>query len=291
MIDPHFVHGADAPAISHAYVRKPGVAFGLDGNNGGNANPEMARYQHDAYCRALSACGVDVRALRHDPQFPDSCRINDLAIVTPRVAVIANFGERHARQGEQQFAASLLAASRALKFITAPGILDAGDVARIGQHYIIGLSARTNHEGAAQLAFYLTEAGYHTTILDVGARGERLGSAVCDLGPYTDGQHRIMLREDLSRHYAFIAYEKMIVSCDKSGALDSMMINGTLLVPVGYRDVRDGIRKLGIAVQDIDMSEFVKTGFGLTSLSLRLPARPHSESVIDLTHMRQKRVA
>lgn len=294
MTSPLSQHGAGAPAISHAYVRKPGAHFGLDdhaGHSVGIPDPERALYQHDAYCRALSACGVDVRALRHDPQFPDSCFINDVAVVTPTIAVIANFGERHVRQGEQQLAASLLAGSRILKFITSPGILDASDVARVGDHFIIGLSARTNHEGAAQLAYFLTEFGYQASVVDLGSDAARLGTAVCDLGSSIDGQQRIMLREDLSRHYAFIAYHKMTINWDMRQALDSMMVNGTLLMPQGFHDIHTALTASGIAVQDVNISEFSKAGFGLTSLSLRLPARPHSDSVINLTDIRQKRVA
>lgn len=291
MTDAFSQQGAAAPAISHAYVRKPGSSFGLDGNGIGIPDPERALYQHDAYCRALIGCGVDVRALRHDPQFPDSCFINDVAVVTPSIAVIANFGDRHVRQGEQQLAASLLAGSRILKSITAPGILDASDVARVGDHFIIGLSARTNQEGAAQLAFFLTEFGYQASVIDLGESATRLSTAVCDLGVNAQGHHRIMLREDLTRHFAFIAYEKMTVGFDMRDALDSLMVNGTLLIPHGFAQVRDGLLSSGVRVQEVNVSEFIKTGFGLSSLSLRLPARPHSDSVINLTDIRQRRVA
>lgn len=291
MTDAFSQQGATAPAISHAYVRKPGASFGLDGNGIGIPDPDRALYQHDAYCRALSACGVDVRALRHDPQFPDSCFINDVAVVTPSVAVIANFGDRHVRQGEQQLAASLLAGSRILKSITAPGILDASDVARVGDHFIIGLSARTNQEGAAQLAFFLTEFGYQASVIDLGESATRLSTAVCDLGMGAQGSHRIMLREDLTRHFAFIAYEKMTVGFDLRDTLDSLMVNGTLLMPHGFAEVRSGLQAQGINVQEVNVSEFIKTGFGISSLSLRLPARPHADSVINLTDIRQKRVA
>lgn len=291
MTDAFSQHGASAPAISHAYVRKPGQNFGLDGNGIGIPDPDRALYQHDAYCRALASCGVDVRALRHDPQFPDSCFINDVAVVTPSLAVIANFGDRHVRQGEQQLAASLLAGSRIIKSITAPGILDASDVARVGDHFIIGLSARTNQEGAAQLAFFLTEFGYQASVIDLGESATRLSTAVCDLGVDAQGSHRIMLREDLMRHFAFIAYHKMTVGFDMRDALDSLMVNGTLLMPHGFAEVRSGLIAQGIVVQDVNVSEFIKTGFGLSSLSLRLPARPHSDSVISLTDIRQKRVA
>lgn len=291
MTDAFSQQGATAPAISHAYVRKPGASFGLDGNGIGIPDPDRALYQHDAYCRALSGCGVDVRALRHDPQFPDSCFISDVAVVTPSVAVIANFGDRHVRQGEQQLAASLLAGSRILKSITAPGILDASDVARVGDHFMIGLSARTNQEGAAQLAFFLTEFGYHASVIDLGESATRLSTAVCDLGINAQGNHSIMLREDLTRHFAFIAYEKMTVGFDMRDALDSLMVNGTLLMPHGFAQVRDGLHTIGVRVQEVNVSEFIKTGFGLSSLSLRLPARPHSDSVINLTDIRQRRVA
>lgn len=287
---------ADAAAdtrISHAFVKKPGANLAACSAPGiGIPDAERAAYQHDAYCRALAQCGVELRALKYDPAHPDGCSISDTAVLAGNLAVICNFDAKSPRQGEQQAAASLLAGSRILKFITAPGTLDAADVARIGNDFYIGLSDRTNTEGAAQLAFFLLEFGYRAHILDIAQETPlRLSAAVCDLGMGADGHHRILLREDLARNYAFIAYEKIVVPFAARGAANAVMVNGTLLMPQGYAGVADMVRALGVSVIELQMSEFDKMNSGMASLSLRLPARAEDAVVVRLTDAKARRVA
>lgn len=279
--------------ISHAFVKKPGANLAACADPAiGIPDAERAAYQHDAYCRALVQCGVEVRALKHDAGHPDGCSISDTAVLAGNLAVICNFDAKSPRQGEQQLAASLLAGSRILKFITAPGTLDAADVARVGDDFYIGLSGRTNAEGAAQLAFFLLEYGYRAHILDIPSETPlRLSAAVCDLGAGADGRHRVLLREDLARNYAFLACEKIAVPLADRAAANAVMVNGTLLMPQGYGDTAAAVRALGIAVIEVQMSEFEKMNSGLGSLSLRLPARAEDSVVVSLTDARARRVA
>lgn len=274
-------------AVSHAFVRKPGPAFGtLPGHGIGIADPDRALYQHDAYCRTLVQLGVEVRAVKYDPAYPDGCFLNDTAVVAGNLAVIGRFADNSTRHGEEQLAASLLAGSRILKSITAPGTLDAADVAEVGGHFFIGLSNRTNHEGAAQLAHFLAEFGFAATVLNIGDdSGLRLGNAVCDLGPGPDGHTRILLREDLAKHYAFITDDKIIVPWAQRAALQAVMINGHLLLPAGFALLARRISESGIRVHEAQVSEFEKIGGGLRSLALRLPAR-RQENVVRLMDRR-----
>lgn len=279
------------PAISHAYVRKPGPDFGQSGGGIGIPDPERALYQHDAFCRALQQAGVEVRALKYDPTYPDGCFLDDTAVVAGNLAVIGHFPAASARAGEQQLAASLLAGSRILKCITAPGTLDAADVACAGGHYFINLSPRTNHEGAAQLAYYLQEFGHAATVLDIGGEsGLRLGHALCDLGPGADGRSLVLLREDLAKHYAFLALDKVLVPWRDRGALSGLMINGRFLLPAGYPGVAAALPAQGLTVVELQISEFEKMQGGLKSLALRLPAR-ESENIVRLNDIRARRVA
>ena len=45
-----------------------------------------------------------------------------------------------------------------------PGTLDGGDICEAGSHFFIGISHRTNEEGARQLAEFLAADGY--TVFD-----------------------------------------------------------------------------------------------------------------------------
>lgn len=278
--------------ISHAYVRKPGGNLAESALAGvGIPDADRALYQHEAFCRALGQCGVEVRATRHDPAFPGGCFIGDMAVMAGNLAVICNFADKSPRQGEQQMAASLLAGSRILKFITAPGTLDAADVARVGDQFFIGLSERTNHEGAAQLAFFLTEFGFAATVLDIAQDTPlRLSAVVCDAGPAADGRRRVLLREDLARHYAFLTFDKIVVPWDMRGAINARLVNGTLLMPQGFAAVAEALRQRGQPVIELQLSEFEKMSGGIASLALCLPARS-ADTVVRLQDVRDRRVA
>lgn len=257
-----------AHRIATAYVRKP-----LDAPAAQASSFERMCYQHDMYCAALSRCGVDVKVLRSDPDFPQGSLISDLAVVTDNLAVIGNFAETSSRQGEQPAIAALLGGSRFLRFIEAPGRLDAGDVACIGGKYYIGLSDHTNQVGADQLRDYLREFGHEAVILNLDAENIiRLGSAVCDLS-----EDRILVREELSRNFAFLEYDKVVVPAAARRAADALMVNGILLFPAGHAEIAAELRLRGISLIEVALDSFAALDDGLAggigALSLRLPAR------------------
>ena len=47
--------------------------------------------------------------------------------------------------------------------------MDGGDVCEAGEHFFIGLSQRTNDEGAAQLAAWLAARGFGSSVIDIRA--------------------------------------------------------------------------------------------------------------------------
>lgn len=254
--------------VTQAFVRRPGKNF-AEGISLAVGIPdyEHAIIQHQNYIAALQQCGVDVSILKTDPLFPDGCFVSDMAVVTEQMAVLSNFPDQSPRQGEQQAAASVLGAGRFLKYITAPGRLDAGDVLQVRDQFYIGLSDHTNYAGAEQLSAHLREFGYASTIIDLTQENiVRLKAAALYIG-----RDRLIIREELARHYAFLEYEKIIVPREQKGAANAVMVNGTLLMPAGYPDIADEVRACGVPVIEVDMSEFEKMNGGLACLSLRVP--------------------
>ena len=51
--------------------------------------------------------------------------------------------------------------------IVAPGTVDGGDVCEAGDHFFIGVSERTNSEGAAQLAAWLARRGFGSSVIEI----------------------------------------------------------------------------------------------------------------------------
>lgn len=65
----------------------------------GTPDYEKALAQHAAYIEALKQCSVDVTVLPPDEAYPDSCFVEDPAIVTKYCAIVTNPGAA-SRKGE-----------------------------------------------------------------------------------------------------------------------------------------------------------------------------------------------
>lgn len=256
--------------ISHAIVCPPGEDLAATAAIG-VPDDVRAAIQHQKYVEALKQCGVEVTMMAPDAVFPNACFVGNIAVVTEYLAVIGNFSSHSSRQGEQKSIASALAGDKFLKFITAPGLLDADDVLRIRNHFYIGLSSSTNHEGAAQLGFFLKEFGYDVTVLEQNPANIHLNTAALWLG-----QNDLMIREEIARNFAFLGFDKIIVPHRARGATNGLMVNGTLLLPAGYADIAAAARAILPAVIEVNVSEFEKMGGGLKSLSLCLPENTKS---------------
>ena len=88
--------------FSHVIVRRPGKSL-CDGITSapelGKPIYEKAIKQHDAYIEALKQCGVDVTVLPAMEEYPDSCFVEDPAVITRCGAIITNPGAA-SRNGE-----------------------------------------------------------------------------------------------------------------------------------------------------------------------------------------------
>jgi dimethylargininase len=244
-----------------AITRKPGKNFsqGITVSNLGKADFEKVLVQHAAYCEALIQCGLEVITLEADERYPDGCFVEDTAVVTPEVAVITRPGAE-SRRGEEHEIRKVLEKYRKTEQIRAPGTLDGGDILRADRHFYIGLSQRTNREGAAQLAEILSAYGYTSSTIGVEA-GLHLKSGIAYLG-----SGRFIGVEEFS----FIAGPSnfILLSPEESYAANCLRINDYLIIPKGFPDSEKRLRALNYNIIELDTSEFRKMDGGLTCLSL-----------------------
>src|SRR6185369_2899389 len=153
-----------------AIVRRPGPRFaeGLTTVDLGKPDSEKALQQHEDYCDALKRCGLEVMVLPTLPEFPDSPFVEDTAIITQNLVVITRPGDK-SRRGEEKSISEILRQDRELEFIKGPGTVDGGDILRIGSHFFIGLSERTNIEGANQLHAIFSRHEFTSSTITVTA--------------------------------------------------------------------------------------------------------------------------
>ena len=247
-----------------AITRKPGENFakGLTTAKLGKPNYELAFEQHAAYVDALKDTGLRVIELDPQPAYPDAHFVEDTAVVTPAVAVITNPGAA-SRQGEEQSIAEVLQQYRKLETIQAPGTLDGGDVLMVDNHFLIGISERTNPEGAQQLGRIVEKYGNTFSTVEVGA-GLHFKSSVNYLG-----QNHILVTQAFRKHPALSRYDKIIVDRKEEYAANTLWINDHLLIPSGFPRTREKLSRLGQKIIELDVSEMQKMDGGLTCLSIR----------------------
>ena len=245
-------------------TRKPGrnVACGLTSSKLEAPDYQLVARQYSAYVETLEAIGLEVIVLDEQQDYPDAYFVEDTAVVTPDVAVIARPGA-NTRRGEEVTIAPVLARYRKTTQIVPPGTLDGGDVLMVGNHFFIGLSGRTNKEGAKQLGSTLEEYGHTWEAIPAGS-SLHLKSSVNYLGNKT-----LIVTEELADKEAFDAYGKIIVDADEAYAANTLWINDHILTPKGFPNTRKKLGALGHEIIELEMSEVRKMDGGLTCLSIR----------------------
>jgi dimethylargininase len=250
--------------FSHAIVRKPGIDFagGITTSNLGNPDYSSMLQQHTAYTQTLQRLGLHVDILEPLPGFPDAYFVEDPAVVLPDVAVLTFPGAK-ARQGEQDAMEAILSLNLPVERINPPGTLDGGDVMMVDEHFYIGISKRTNSEGAAQLGRILEKCGYvwHTVPVEAGLH---LKSSVNYVGNGT-----LLVTSEFIGRPEFKPYRKVLIDADESYASNTLWINDTLLTPRGFPKTLTKLEKLGLPIIELEMSEARKMDGGLSCMSLR----------------------
>lgn len=254
--------------FTRAIVRPPAATFADGLTTAGLGPPDLAAAlsQHSAYVRALEACGLAVAALPADDRFPDSTFVEDTAVLARGLAVLCRPGAP-SRVGEVEAirgAVESFFPDRAA--IEAPGTVDGGDVCEAGDHVFIGVSERTNEEGARQLAALLATRGLGSTLVDVrGIPGLlHLKSGIAWLGGRT-----LVLIDVLAPLPAFHGWAPLLVAPGEEYAANAVLVNGRVLVAEGFPRFEASVRALGLPAVPLDMSEFRKLDGGLSCLSLR----------------------
>jgi dimethylargininase len=229
----------------------------------GKPDYRLALDQHSTYIEVLESLGLEITALLPDSRFPDSTFVEDVALCTPKLAVITSPGASSRKGEEVEMAEVLGSFYDHVETIEAPGTLEAGDVMIAGSHFYVGISDRTNHAGAEQLISFLKKYGMS------GEKVELTGLLHLKSGVSYLEDNILLVGKDLSDLPAFYDFRKIEVPADEACAANSLWVNGTVLVPAGFHATRAKIEQAGIKTIAVDVSEFRKLDGGLSCLSLR----------------------
>ncbi|HEV8410610.1 MAG TPA: hypothetical protein VGQ30_08875 [Gemmatimonadaceae bacterium] len=254
--------------FTRAIVRPPSSNFadGLTSVSLGTPDFARALEQHARYCEALETCGLTLTRLPEDPAYPDATFVEDAAVLSARCNVLTRPGAP-SRAGEVAAIGDALASfGLKLAAIESPGTLDGGDICDTGAHFFIGVSQRTNWDGAAQLAALLEKARYTASCIDIREVSDilHLKSGIASLG-----DNRIVAIDSVAGHQALKSFELVRVPRGEEYAANCVRVNDRVLVPEGFPGMRRALEQLGYDALVLDMSEFQKMDGGLSCLSLR----------------------
>lgn len=250
--------------FTRAIVRKlaPSFTRGLTTADEGLPDFDLAVSQHRSYVEALARQGLELIELEALPGYPDAYFVEDTAIVGDTFAVLARPGADE-RRGEEEEMAPVLARFRNVERIEPPGTVDGGDVLDIGDHFLIGVSDRTNEEGAAQLGRILSAHGKTWRAMAVGS-GLHLKSSLAALDDET-----LLVTSEYADRAELASWRKIVVAPGEEYAANSVRVGDALLVPAGYPQTLSKLEARSEDVVVLDVSEARKMDGGLSCMSLR----------------------
>lgn len=231
----------------------------------GKPNFELALKQHDCYIEALKKCGVTVTLLEADELYPDSCFVEDTAVITRKCAIISNPGALSRRKEAEVMLPTIkkFFSDDKIEYIKSPGTLEGGDVMMVGDHFYVGRSARTNEEGIRQFIEILEKHGLTGSEVPL--------ELVLHLKTgvnYIENNNMLVSGEFLTKE-DFKKYNHIIIPEEESYAANCIWVNDKVIVPEGYPTVEKRIKEAGYEIILVDTSEYKKLDGGLSCLSLR----------------------
>lgn len=225
---------------------------------------QAALAQHAAYCQALRKLGCEVRTLDANAALPDCAFIEDTAVILDQVAVLGSMGTP-SREPEPEQIGPVLREFREVQRLPPTARLEGGDVLRVGRALLVGQSRRTNTAGFEALSAIASRHGYE--VLPVPVRHALHLKTACTALP--DG--RLLVNPAWVAERALTGFRRLRVAESEPWAANVALIGGAVLMSAAAPCTAESIRRLGFAVETVDLSEFAKAEGGVTCLALLIP--------------------
>ncbi len=252
----------NTPTVKYAIVRPvPDSYDRCVRTNVKRIDVALAKRQHAEYCKALQKLGLELIWIEGDNTLPDSCFVEDTAVILGEKAIICNMKIK-SRVKEVTEVAKVLEKLKETYYIKPPATIDGGDVLKIEDKVFVGLSDRTNPHAIHQLRKILENSNLE--IVPVKVRNVvHLKSACTYLG-----NNYVILSKGHFDTDILRDYKKIVVPRGEEYAADCLAINGTVLMARGHPKTKKLIEKEGFFVKELEMSEFRKGEGALTCLSI-----------------------
>lgn len=254
--------------FNQAIARIPGcsVVDGLRPDASQVPDHALILREHAAYVEALRRAGVQVEVLPALEDYPDSMFVEDPALVFDGFAVSLAL-RAESRAGEAVFLRESLA-RRFDEVLALPrGHVDGGDVLVLGSEVLVGVSRRTDAEGAAALATLLRGRGLAVRVVSTPPGVLHLKSACSLVDAGT-----VLATAEAAAQVDFGDRRVLVVPEGEEAGANVLRVNGSLLASATYPRLIERLSREPVRLEPMRTGEIAKVDAGLTCMSLRWSA-------------------
>ena len=236
----------------------------------GPTDIDLARTQHNEYCEAMRACGIEVTVLPADENHPDCIFVEDQAVIIDGHVLLPVPGHPSRVNEQPPIADYLIEKMGGAQICRMSGDarMDGGDILRLGDLFFVGRSSRTNDEGIKELEDLLHHLNYELRVIDIPEGALHLTSIASTPTDEVIIAPKGLLPEDAfgelpegSRVYWMPTEETY--GCNTIG-----LPGNKVLVAEGYPAVISKMKEIGLEPIVLDVSQFRAGDGSLTCCSL-----------------------
>ncbi|MCW1951421.1 MAG: dimethylarginine dimethylaminohydrolase [Octadecabacter sp.] len=252
--------------FTHALCRMPAVSVtdGLRAHDQGDPDPLTFAAEHGAYVAALREAGCVVNVLPADEAFPDSVFIEDPALVLNGTAIVLRPGAQ-TRLGEAAaLRPSLMEYMNNVIDLETSGYVDGGDILCTDDRVLLGLSARTNVQGAQDLRPIVEGLGYRLEVLQTPPEILHFKTESSLLDEAT-----VLATPALAASGAFNGLNVIETVEGEEAAANAIRVNAHVFLSAGFLKTADKLQKAGYSVKILNTSQAALVDGGLSCMSLR----------------------
>lgn len=251
-------------SFKNAIIRQPNKSI-QNGLSSLNLHPqfEIIAEEHSNYIKAIKEAGLQIKLLESLEEYPDSIFVEDPALIYKTNVIILNPFDP-SRNGEKNIIKNEIKHFFDNILFVEEGYVEGGDILNINNHFIIGLSHRTNKLGANNLSKILQSLGATVEICKTPDDILHFKSECSIIDDDTILVSAKMAQLDyLKSHYHLIE-----LPIGEEGAANALRINDKLLLPDGFVKAEEMLSKQYNIIK-VKVDEIAKVDAGLSCMSLR----------------------
>ena len=254
-----------ATKFVHAVTLTPALSAinGLRSEDRGAVDIDVMIKQHRDYINALKHAGAEVTELEALTEFPDAQFVEDTALCLPGLAVMMRPGAK-SRRGEVAPMRGVLSEKFDHIEDISEGSIEAGDILTTPKEILVGLSSRTNVEGAEQLKNILQRYGFLVRVFNTPPEVLHFKTD-CSL----IDDHCLLSTKRLAASGCFEDYTVLLTPEGEEEAANMIRYNDHIIMAEGFDKTESMLRENGFNVLTVANSECAKIDGGMSCLSLR----------------------